>query len=288
MIKLLAFDLDGTLLNENQEIDTETLSEIKSHDDIKYMIVTGRNYGLTEGIVEKYDLNCDLILNNGHEFLSKDKSTHMVYGFAYEKLQKVAEILLKYDYHSSFHAGNGNKYTFHDIDSYYEEHLEMSSIVRNKDISELLQAPLFNREAYTKSTYKISNLDDFKTLEIMKIDAKNLDKEASEKAVAELSKIEGITLTTSFEAYLEICDSEMDKGKLLLQIAENYGIKPEEIAAFGDSNNDIEMIMAVPHSFAMENGKSELKAVAKHITDTNDNQGVLKGIRKILKEQGNV
>ncbi len=288
MIKLFAFDLDGTLLTEDHQIDKETLKEIKSHDNIKYIIATGRNYALVEDIVDTYDLDCDLILNNGHEFLSKDKKEHITYAFSDEKLKQICEILIKYNFHSSLTSANGNKYTFTELEEYYSEHLRMSSVVRKKDISELITSTLFTREAYLKNTVTLNTIEEVKSLEILKIDAKNLDKEANEKAMQELRKIEEISLSTSYEAYVEICDSRMNKGKLLLQVAEKYGIEADEIAAFGDSDNDIELLSVVPHSFAMANGKDALKKSAKYITDSNDNQGVLKGIKKILKEQGNV
>ncbi len=288
MIKLLAFDLDGTLLTEDHRIDEETLKEIKKHDKIKYIIATGRNYALVEDIIDTYELDCDLILNNGHEFLSKDKEEHITYAFSDDKLRRICKILIKYNFHSSLTSANGNKYTFTEIEEYYNEHLRMSSVVRKKDISELITSTLFTREAYLKNTITLSGIEELDSLEILKIDAKNLDKEANEKAMQELAEIGGISLSTSYEAYVEICDSRMNKGKLLLQIADKYGIEADEIAAFGDSDNDIELLNVVPHSFAMKNGKDALKKVARYITDTNDNQGVLKGIRKILKEQGNV
>ncbi len=288
MIKLFAFDLDGTLLTENQEIDAETLQSIKSQKDIKYVIATGRNYSLVEDIVKKYELDCDLILNNGHEFLSSDKSIHFTYAFSYEKIRKICEILLKYKFHISLQGGDGNKYIFQDREEYYTQHIDMSSKVRNRDMSELLQSPLFSREFYLKNTITLTDLAQLEGLSILKVDAKQLDKHVTTEAIAELNEIPGLDLSTSFESYIEVCDSVTDKGQLLLQVARMYGINADEIAVFGDSDNDIQLIKAVPHSFAMGNGKDELKVHAAHITDTNDNQGVLKGIRKILEEQNNV
>ena len=288
MIKLFAFDLDGTLLQNNQEIDRETVEMLKSQEDIRYILATGRGYALVEDIVKTYDLNCDLILNNGHEFLSHDKTVHFTYSFANDKIKRICEILTKYDFHISLQSGNGNKYTFTELEKYYEQHLEMSSKVRNRDISSLLTSPLFARESYLKNTVLLKSIEELDDLCILKIDAKNLDKEINSKALEELKAIDNIAITTSFESYIEICDNSMDKGKLLLQVANNYGISADEIAVFGDSDNDIELLQAVPHSFAMGNGKEELKKHAAHITDTNDNQGVLKGMIKILEAENYV
>lgn len=288
MIKLFAFDLDGTLLKENQEIDCETLEFIKNLDDIRYIIVTGRNLALVEGIISKYELDCDLILNNGHEFYSKDKKEHKAYPFSDTKIKNVIRILLEQDFHLSIHSANGNKYIFMSQEDYYNKHIEMSAKVRNTDIDKLLSSPLFSREAYLKNTVVLNSIDELDGLNILKVDAKKVDKESNKIVLEKLKALENISLSSSYEAYIEVCDSTMDKGKLLLEVADEYGIKPHEIASFGDSDNDMELLKAVPHSFAMGNGKEELKKIAKFITNSNDEQGVLNGMKFILEKENSI
>lgn len=62
-------------------------------------------------------------------------------------------------------------------------------------------------------------------------------------------------------------------GIQLLQ--QKWNIKDEETTAFGDGENDIEMLKHINYSFAMENGSYEGKNIAKYITTSNDSSGVL-------------
>lgn len=66
-----------------------------------------------------------------------------------------------------------------------------------------------------------------------------------------------------------------------MKLANKLNISSSEIIAFGDGNNDIEMIKNVGHGVAMDNANSELKKVADAITDSVENSGVYKYLLKI-------
>lgn len=72
----------------------------------------------------------------------------------------------------------------------------------------------------------------------------------------------------------EIMPKRVTKGEALIEYAAAMGIKPEEIMAFGDAENDISMISRVGHGVAMENAMDTLKAVAKDTAKRNDEDGV--------------
>lgn len=61
------------------------------------------------------------------------------------------------------------------------------------------------------------------------------------------------------------------------------GINDEECAAFGDSGNDLEMVSAVKYGIAMDNAQESIKQAAAHITQSNNEEGVLNAIDSILK-----
>ncbi len=290
MIKLFAFDLDGTLLQENQKIDAETLKAIHSFEShgIKYAIATGRNYGIVRGILEDNDLDCDIILNNGHEFISKDRRTRITYAIDKKKLAAICEVLFAHKFKTVLHADNGNKYIFMDPEDYYQEHLLTFGTMRGIDTAELSTAPLFSRDSFLENTYQISSLDELGEVGILKLDNSNTDKNACAKAVELLSAMDGVLLNTSYDANVEVCDDTVDKGTAVLEVAKIYEISPDEIATFGDGDNDIGLLKVTKHSFAMGNCRDVLREIATHVTDTNENQGVLKGIRKILAQENNI
>lgn len=76
----------------------------------------------------------------------------------------------------------------------------------------------------------------------------------------------------------------MHKGKALQTILDKKGIEPDEIVAFGDGNNDLEMLKLVEQSYAMKNGSKEVIEATKHMAPSNDEDGVLSVIESILEK----
>ena len=77
-------------------------------------------------------------------------------------------------------------------------------------------------------------------------------------------------------------NKEVDKSKSILRLCEILNINIEEVIAIGDSYNDISMIETAGVGIAMGNGVQEIKEIADFITDTNENDGVAKAIKKYI------
>ena len=97
-----------------------------------------------------------------------------------------------------------------------------------------------------------------------------------------LRALPGLTLTSSGADNFEVVADGVDKGKALCLLAEEWGVTPGEIAAIGDSDNDLAMLRAVGCPVAMENASAEVKAAACMVTDSNDHDGVAKAIWKLI------
>ena len=82
--------------------------------------------------------------------------------------------------------------------------------------------------------------------------------------------------------FLEVMASGFDKGTAIDALSAYYGIEKSCIMAIGDDYNDIPMLQNAGISVAMENAVPEAKAVAKYITDTNENDGVAKIIKSLV------
>ncbi|ONI40528.1 hypothetical protein AN639_00090 [Candidatus Epulonipiscium fishelsonii] len=285
MIKMFAFDLDGTLLKSDQSIDVDTLNLLKklSKEGRKIVLATGRNFSMVEGIVLENELECDLILNSGHEILVDDQKIY--YPFEWEVLEKVLNILIENDVYMAIYGRDQKKYSFLSAQQYYDEHIRLSRAVRGDRINKFMHTPLFKYESYTENLITLNTKSDFKSVNILKIDAKTLDKDNHTKSIQQLSQIPNIELSSSFESYIEVTQNNSNKATALLQLAKQYDIQLDEICAFGDSSNDIEMLKTVPHSYAMGNASNEAKKVAKYVTDTNENQGIYKALCEILEEE---
>lgn len=285
MIKMYAFDLDGTLLKSDHTIDKDTLDLIHkmSKDGKKIVIATGRAKNVMEDIVVDNGLDCDIIINNGHEIRAKGKEPKYI-PFDWEVLEQVLTVLKKNKMHIAACASKEERYSFHDRESFYNKHIEMSEAINGTKYVNV-ESSLFNKESYTKNFRHIPDVSGYKDTQVLKIDAKTIVKEDKMQCLAELEKIPNLMLSSSYNAYIEIIQDNADKGRALLDLASSYGIDSDEIAAFGDGTNDLEMLSCVGHSCAMGNSFDGVKEVARYVTDTNDNQGVYKQLLKMLEIQ---
>ena len=80
---------------------------------------------------------------------------------------------------------------------------------------------------------------------------------------------------------LEILPLGYSKGKTLLKLMHHFGWKPNDVLAFGDGENDVSMFEVVEHSFAMANAKEFVKEKAKHVTSSNNEDGIVAGIESV-------
>lgn len=91
-------------------------------------------------------------------------------------------------------------------------------------------------------------------------------------------------VTFSSPMWLDIVDKDISKGTAIRNIQQRLNIRSDEILAFGDYYNDLEMFEAVQHSVAMANACQAIKQVAKYETFSNDQGGVVRAIDIYLKE----
>ena len=105
------------------------------------------------------------------------------------------------------------------------------------------------------------------------------------KAVTgELEKIGDLAIAASELTNIEINHVNAQKGIALKQFAEERGFTADEVMALGDNFNDVSMLTYAGTSVAMGNAAEAIKKIAKHVTDTNEENGVATAIDRILSE----
>lgn len=92
-----------------------------------------------------------------------------------------------------------------------------------------------------------------------------------------------LKVVTAGREWLDIMEKPVNKGAALKEIQESLGIFPEETMVFGDNLNDMEMLRQAKYSYAIGNARDEVKEAAGYLADTNINDGVLKVIRTLLR-----
>lgn len=284
MIKLIASDMDGTLIFD-QKISKENLEAIQVAQEkgIKFAIATGRDYEDVKPFLDKYGLVCECVVLNGGEY--RDVAGTIVEGSYIDKrlVTEIISILSEGKLAVEIYANDGY-YTTNTKEEILNSMIKRSKIFRPHitDPNEIYQNAL-RHPHFVKMKY-ITNIDEFlkSNVEIGKFvsfaDSATELNEPWEK----LNKLGGIAVSSSFATNIEINDSNATKGRILAKAAARMGINKDEVAILGDGLNDYSMFVEFPNSFAMENAIPEIKEVAKYITASNSDHGVAKAIYRIL------
>lgn len=259
-MKAVALDLDGTLLNSKKEISEENKNILKklSENGVEILIVTGRPYPITKKIAESLEIPLTVICYNGARVMNL-KTDEIIFEKVLEEKQvlKIIEFCRK----------NKKDLNLFQNDIWYVEDLESIGTKYYKKNSRL--------EPTLKS---FDTFDSFKMIKSIIIDENNVLEEVEK----ELREILGnsVYFTYSQDKYLEILNKEVNKGLTLKNVLEEKGIEMSECIAFGDAHNDLEMLELAGVGVAMGNAHEILKSRVQHITDTNDNNGVGKFLKK--------
>lgn len=259
-MKAVALDLDGTLLNSKKEISEENKNILKklSENGVEILIVTGRPYPITKKIAESLEIPLTVICYNGARVMNL-KTDEIIFEKVLEEKQvlKIIEFCRK----------NKKDLNLFQNDVWYVEDLESIGTKYYKKNSRL--------EPTLKS---FDTFDSFKMIKSIIIDENNVLEEVEK----ELREILGnsVYFTYSQDKYLEILNKDVNKGLTLKNVLEEKGIGMSECIAFGDAHNDLEMLELAGVGVAMGNAHEILKSRVQHITDTNDNDGVGKFLKK--------
>ena len=106
------------------------------------------------------------------------------------------------------------------------------------------------------------------------------DAQTHELPVLERRLGDRLSVILSGEHWVDVMKPGVNKGEALRGVQRMLGIRPEECMAFGDYLNDCELLDAVGESYAMENAHPALKQIAKHIAPSNDEDGVMRVLRE--------
>ena len=265
-IRLIAMDLDGTLLMEDHmHISGRNLAALRSASDrgIRLAIASGRTYaGLSDTIAQLTFADYALISNGAAAVDVKTKETLFYEGIPYEKWIQVYDIMKKYHILFEIYA-NGKSYMEREYFDCYENDM------LSREFVERLKARILPVEDGKKALCGRS---------VEKICSLATDPVNAPKALAELERLGGLAFTSSIPGNLEINRENTNKGNALRALCRRLGIGPEQVMAFGDAGNDLEMLSFAGWSFAMGNATEEARAAAKYVTGTNARDGVAQAV----------
>lgn len=261
-IRLLAVDLDDTLLNEKSEVSEMNKKAIQDAvaRGVIVTIATGRMFESAQKIAREIGLDVPLIAYNGALVES---------AISEEVLMKTcvdadaAAAVLKLFKEKGWYIQLYRNDTLY-VDTATDDTRDYERRVKTKAVeigSELYRNP--------RDILKMLAVNDADKLDYV-------------EEVVQTTFRGKVFAPRSRPRLLEIVNAKVNKGEALRFVAEKFGIKQEEVMAIGDSNNDVAMLEYAGLGIAMANASDRVKEVAQAITASNEEDGVAKAIEQYI------
>ena len=269
MIKLVAIDMDGTLLNSKKELLEETKQYFKNfhnkNTETLLVLCTGRPesgirpYLKDLGYLEE---NHYIISQNGANIYESQTGKRVMDAFVDSAaIQKWIELGKK---HGISVMGAGVDYYY----SFDEDPTEWMEFDVKLVSGKLKRIP--TKESLNTDFYKILLMGDEEKLNEF------------ETFIPEEWRDE-FYVVRSQKYLVEVLKKGVNKAFGLEKLAKELNIQPSEIAGIGDAANDIEMLEYAGLAIAMGNASEEVKAISDIVTDTNEKNGVIKAIDRLIQ-----
>lgn len=270
-IKLIAIDLDGTLLNSNRIVSEENFQAIQEAKDagIQVVLCTGRplrsmNYLLDE-VGLKGDNDLAITYNGG--LIQKTSTGEVVHEMTLDR----DDCLEIYELSQQLNL----PVNYIDLDFIYEpDYPEGRSSIYNKG-----ETNIPADQALQFANIKIDDLPNPFTINkaVMSRPAHELD-EAISLIPAEYHQ--KFNIYKSQASILEILPKNVDKGHAMRIVGDMLGLNKNQIMGIGDQENDLSLVVQAGFGVAMDNAIPIVKESAAYITKSNDENGVAHAIRK--------
>ncbi|WP_196592946.1 Cof-type HAD-IIB family hydrolase [Pectinatus sottacetonis] len=286
MIKLIAADMDGTLINRKHILSPENCAMIHAAQKhgIRFVVATGRFYKEVHTILSKYNISCECITMNGAEYYNKDGQCINGIYFSKEKAREILDFMKAdgkfaiemYTNRGCYTADSRLKFFFGFMKRAHVYHADYSLLQR---IFYTLCNTHFHQIHYIKDMNDLI----MQNINIAKFISYSDNPLSIHNLKEKLKIIDDIAVSGSFTTNVEINEKTATKGNILHKIAEQDNIQENEVMVIGDGLNDLSMFQEFPtNSAAMGNAAPEVKNIASFITTDCDHSGVAKAINNVL------
>lgn len=263
MIRLIATDLDGTLLNQHSELSPRTCRAVQRvmETGARFVISSGRMYLTTRPFAGQLDVNAPVIVFNGAMACDWQTGTPLFKtDIPVDTARAVCAMAEKRGVFAQYFPERGLFYQKRvaAVCDEYENRVRFRGEETVRPLSEWI----------SQNAVKLMCLGEHEVL--LKLRA--------EMAEA----FPQLRLMLSQPTYLEIVSASVDKGDALRMLAERLGVTREEIAAFGDADNDVGMLEYAGSGYVMQNGNEQLLARVPLHAPANTDDGVARVLEDLL------
>jgi Cof subfamily protein (haloacid dehalogenase superfamily) len=278
-IRLIAIDIDGTLLNSQFQISAANLAALRrAHQEgIEVVLGTGRRHAFAMPVAETLGFDLWMISSNG----AVTRSTLDAHFYVDYLPAEVARELCTY---------MGAQFRANTVLT-FERPGKGALIVENVDeLTESIQRWLEKNSQFIEFVVPIENAMVVDPIQAMFCGTIAKMELAQERLLAWPGRDQVTVLKTQYNhrnlCIVDILNKDCSKGHALDRFARARGISREEIMAIGDNYNDIEMLRIAGHPFIMANASDDLKQNGWPVTLSNDESGVAAAIEQVLNEVG--
>jgi len=265
MLKLVAADMDGTLLNDNKEMPEKTFEIIDQlhQKGIAFAVASGRQHFSLQKLYDEIKDDIIIVAGNGSIIIDKGEIIS-VDTLDFDVVREIVETVGKLPELKVTICGLEADYMFEDnVMSTLSEHLV---------------------ESHFPVRTIIKSLDDLPSHEkILQVAIHDPQFDSKGNIYDKLKHLEGkCHLTISGAEWVDIISVGVNKGTAIKKLQEILDATPEQTMVFGDESNDYEMMQQAYYSYAMANAVPKIKEVANFRAPSNEEQGVIRILENFL------
>lgn len=271
-IKLIGFDLDGTLLTSEKKLTERTRKALEDAicQGVVLVPATGRPLsGVPQELLTFPGIRYVVTANGARVLDIAEGKILFEELLPYEKCGEILKIFEKYDTLREIYfegIGYADQEALDRIECYQENPAMQNYIVETR------RPVMSTRSKFEEETRGMDKIQAFF--------AKMEEKDKASEEISE--KISDVEVTGALSNNIEVNAKGIHKGNALLKLGELLHINKEEIMAFGDGKNDSKMLETVGCGVAMANSVPEVLKAADMVTESNDDDGVAKIIEQYV------
>jgi len=282
-MKLIAIDLDGTLLSEDGTIsptNAEAIHDVQKQGDI-ITICSGRSLHDTQAILRNAGIDCPVITGNGAiAFHGKEIIRKLI--IPDDVILELIPILESKGFYYELYTNQG----IHLLARGKEQLDEEIRLLSEQDPKFPIEWASKERDIQFQQ-FGLQYINDYKDIHIPELDVYKIfvlsfDREKLLDLENTLKNRQDISLTSSGSTKLEIAHAEVSKGNTLTYMANYLNIPLQDTVAIGDNLNDISMFKVAGISIAMGNAVEEAKKLSTYTTKRFNEDGVAYALRKYV------
>ena len=289
MYKLVAIDLDGTLLNSYGEVSNKNKETIQKamNKNVEIVLASGRPIASVKNLANELNINHYVICGNGsitydiqkeeviyNQFMSKSKVLKIIQiceenSIFYSIYTREGIVTKKLNYNVLFYnQENASKPESKKTPITIVDNIE--EYVQNREQEDYLKISVCDNDkvVFGSIIRKLRNINDIDVLDVAHMSRKMI-KDGTDRVLMEYY-------------YTEITNMNVDKWQAIEDLISKLNIKKEEVIAIGDNINDAEMVKNAGLGVMLENAAPYIKEMADFVAKDNDNDGVAETIEKYI------